>query len=66
VPPGLGGRKLRLFLAACCRRVWRALDEEEYRKPAIEVVERFADGLGATFGELTDVCPVRVWDCRRS
>lgn len=39
-------RKLRLFACACCRRVWNALTNESGRY-AIEVVERFVDGLAS-------------------
>jgi hypothetical protein len=43
-------RKLRLFAAACCRRAWNLLPAETDRQ-AIQVAERFADGLAGA-GEL--------------
>jgi hypothetical protein len=63
-------RKLRLFMAACCRRVVHTFTQEEDigREDAIEVAERYADGLAdedereATFADLTDGGPHRLWD----
>jgi hypothetical protein len=65
-------RKMRLFMVACCRRVWRSFeedDEDHGRQEAVEVAERYADGLASdddldtALGELTDGAPHRRSDC---
>jgi hypothetical protein len=43
-PREVGDRKLRLFAAACCRLITRALDDPRSRR-VIEVVEGVAEGL---------------------
>jgi len=48
----MSARKLRLFLVGCCRRYWFLYDEPASR-PAVEMVERLADGLTGEAERLT-------------
>jgi hypothetical protein len=52
-------RKLRLFGCACCRRIWDWLPDAK-SQAAVEVSERFADGV-ASEGELM-AAMLAAWD----
>jgi hypothetical protein len=52
-------RRWRLFACGCCRRVWYMLRDKQSRR-AIEVAERFADGV-ASPRELAEACR-GAWD----
>jgi hypothetical protein len=46
-------RKLRLFAAGCCRRIWHLLNPKISRR-GVEIIERFADGE-ATAEEVAEI-----------
>jgi hypothetical protein len=51
----VSARKLRLFGVACSRRVWGRLDESA--RAAVEIAERFADGLASA----DELRTARLW-----
>jgi hypothetical protein len=46
LPGTASDRKLRLFVCACCHRIWQLLPDPPTRS-AVETAERFSDGLAS-------------------
>lgn len=63
-PPllSVSDRRLRLFAVACCRSVWRLLTDAHSRT-AVEVAERYADGL-VTMMDLSSAAD-SAWNARK-